>query len=77
MPEEQSVFLVSIIFHIRLTLVSKFTVFFTENVMQYYAHVQTVSTRPLFRGGEWPGDEVMYKHGEGRPWTFGYVGDVR
>jgi len=23
----------------------------------YYAHAQTVSTRPLF-GGEWPGDEA-------------------
>jgi len=31
--------------------VGKFTVFFTENVMQYYAHAQTVSIRPLFREG--------------------------
>ena len=23
-----------------------------------YAHVQTVDTRPLFRGGVWPGDKA-------------------
>ena len=23
-----------------------------------YAHAQTVDTRPLFRGGVWPGDEA-------------------
>ena len=31
--------------------------FFTENVTGYYAHAQTVSTRPLF-GGEGPGNEA-------------------
>jgi len=28
-----------------------------KNVAYYYTHVQTVSTRPLFRE-EWPGDEA-------------------
>jgi len=35
----------------------------------YYAHAQTVSTRPLF-GGEWPGDEardaLSYNYGNQR-----------
>ena len=31
--------------------------FFMENVVYYYTHVRTVSTRPLFRE-EWPGDDA-------------------
>ena len=27
-----------------------------------YVHAQTVDTRPLFRGGVWPGDEARHKN---------------
>ena len=32
---------------------------FMENVTEYFAHVQTVCTRPLL-GGEGPGDEASH-----------------
>ena len=38
----------------------KYSLFYESHKnLRYYAHVQTVSTRPLF-GGEWPGDEARY-----------------
>ena len=37
---------------------SKYSLFYKSHKnLGYYAYVQTVSTRPLFRG-EWPGDEA-------------------
>jgi len=40
----------------------KYSLFYESHKNQgYYAHVQTVSTRPLFRG-EWPGDEATMFH---------------
>ena len=54
MSKKASVFLISIIFHIQTR---KCTKLFTENIMKYFAHVQTVCTR-LLLGGKGPGDEA-------------------
>ena len=58
--KKRSVFLVSIIFRIRIHVAGECAVFYTDSITYYYAHAQTVSTRALPRGGggEWPGNEA-------------------
>jgi len=42
---------------------------FTENTMEYFAHVQTVCTRPLLRGCLGTRLELLSRCGEKERWT--------
>ena len=57
MPEEQSAFLVSIIFCIRFH-VGKFTVFFYGECNVILHACANSEYQATLRGGEWPGDEA-------------------
>lgn len=36
----------------------KYQTYFTKNITYYYMQAQAVSTRPLIRGRDWPGNKA-------------------